>query len=61
MVACLRQQVQDLKEELSMATGEDRTDELTDEQKRKLSMFDLKLHPFSLSQLLVFLLTGVRS
>ena len=35
MVARLKQQVQDLKDELSMATGEERTDELTDEEKAK--------------------------
>ena len=33
MVARLKQQVQELKDELSMATGEERTDELTDEEK----------------------------
>ena len=33
MVARLKQQVQELREELSMATGEERTDELTSEEK----------------------------
>ena len=35
MVARLKQQVQDLKEDLAMATGEERTDELTDEEASK--------------------------
>jgi len=35
MVARLKLQVQELKEELSMATGEERTDELTEEEKQK--------------------------
>ena len=35
MVARLKQQVQDLKDELTMATGEERTDELTDEETAK--------------------------
>ena len=36
MVARLKLQVQELKEELSMATGEERTDEFTEEEKKKL-------------------------
>ena len=35
MVARLKQQVQELKDELAMATGEERTDELTDEERAK--------------------------
>jgi len=35
MVARLKLQVQELKEELSMATGEERTDKLTEEEKQK--------------------------
>ena len=35
MVARLKLQVQELKDELTMATGEERTDELTEEEKKK--------------------------
>ena len=35
MVARLKLQVQELKEELTMATGEERTDELTEEEKKR--------------------------
>lgn len=38
MVARLKQQVQDLKEELAMATGEQRDDELTPEEQEKLGL-----------------------
>lgn len=36
MVARLRAEIQELKDELSLATGEQRTDDLTDEEKEKL-------------------------
>lgn len=35
MVLRLKQKVQELKDELSLATGEERTDELTEEEKEK--------------------------
>lgn len=35
MVAHLKQKVQELKDELSLATGEERADELTPEEKQK--------------------------
>ena len=35
MVSRLKQQLSDLKDELSIATGVERTDELTDEEKAK--------------------------
>lgn len=38
MVARLKLQVQELKEELTMATGEERTDELTEEEKKRLPL-----------------------
>ena len=38
MVARLKLQVQELKEELTMATGEERTDELTEEEKKTLAL-----------------------
>ena len=39
MVARLQQQVDDLKQELVMATGEQRTDELTTEEKQQYIMY----------------------
>lgn len=36
MVVRLKQQVQDLKQEIAMATGEERNDELTSEERDKL-------------------------
>ena len=36
MVARLKAEIQDLRDELSLATGEQRTDELTQEEKDKL-------------------------
>ncbi len=45
MVARLKQQVQDLKDELSMATGEERTDELTDEEKAEYATFPKLMEP----------------
>ena len=35
MVARLKAEIQDLKDELSLATGEQRTDEVTEEEKEK--------------------------
>ena len=42
MAARLKQQVQELKDELSLATGEERTDDLTDEEKSKYNGFLLR-------------------
>ena len=36
MVARLKAEIQDLRDELSLATGEQRTDELTQEEQDKL-------------------------
>ena len=40
MISRLQQQVKDLKDELQLATGEARTDELSDEEKATLVMLD---------------------
>ena len=45
MVAKLKLQVQELKEELSMATGEERTDDLTEEEKKRSGQIvDMYVH-----------------
>ena len=52
MVARLKQQVQELKDELAMATGEERTDQLTDEEMAKwvVEVFMSTLHVQGFSQ-----------
>lgn len=63
MVARLKQQVQELKDELAMATGEERTDELTDEERAKFVTHReivVSRLPILLSQLLI-IAAGVKS
>ena len=47
MVARLKLQVQELKEELSMATGEERTDDLTEEEKKRSVIINYEYIPLS--------------
>lgn len=38
MIAKLKQRVSDLQQEIALSTGEERNDELTDEEKQRLAM-----------------------
>lgn len=55
MVARLQQRVEELKQELVLATGEERTDELTDEEKSRYMYYNLSSFHF----LMVIAVLGV--